>query len=191
MKKIFISALIMLAALPMSAQNESKMKAYAGVGFASVVGSDADTKTALSYKVGVSYDLNFSEKFAIVPAVEFVNKTHKTDGIDGTINKMYLQVPVLAAYKFNVTESAKISVMAGPYVAYGIAGSDIEFAGGGKINVFDDDVFKRFDAGILAGVSVDFDQLSVGLLYSRGLAKLNSDLKVYNQAFGLVLGYRF
>lgn len=182
----------MLAALPMSAQTESKLKFNAGVGLASVVGSDADTKTALSYKVGVSYDLDLSEQFAIVPGVEFVNKAHKVDGIDGTINKMYLQVPVLAAYKFNVAEGAKMSVMAGPYAAYGIAGSDIEFDGDDeKVNVFDDDMYKRFDAGIMAGVSVDFNQFSVGLQYSRGLNKLNSNIKAYNQAFGLVFGYRF
>lgn len=191
MKKTFLLGLIMLAALPMSAQDESKVKVYGGVGLASVVGSDADTKSALSYKVGISYDFNLSEKFAIVPGVEFVSKNHKADNIDGTINKTYLQIPVLAAYKFNVAENTKMSVMAGPYAAYGLFGSDFVYENGVEINVFDKDMFKRFDAGILAGVSLDFDRLSVGLSYSRGLAKLNPELKAYNQAFGLTFGYRF
>lgn len=180
------------ATLTMSAQEDSKWTVKAGVGMSSVVGSDADTKSVVSYKVGVSYDLGLSENFSVIPGLEFANKGFKSDVVDGNISMSYLQIPIHAAYKFPVSDNLKLTVKAGPYVAYGLFGSDIEWYGGGKTNVFDSDGgFNRFDAGVNAGVSVDFDSFTVGVEYSRGLTQLDSDLKQYNQAFGLVFGYKF
>lgn len=178
--------------LTMSAQEDSKWSVKAGVGMSSVVGSDADTKNVISYKAGISYDFGLSEKFSIIPGVEFVTKGFKSDAIDGNISMSYLQVPIHAAYKFSISDNMKLSVKAGPYVAYGLFGSDIEWYGGGDTNVFDSDGgFKRFDAGVNAGVSVDFSSFTIGVEYSRGLTKLDSDYKQYNQAFGVVVGYKF
>lgn len=181
-----------LTTLTMSAQDDSKFTVKAGVGLSSVVGGDADTKTTFSYKAGVSYDLGISENFSIIPGIEFATKGYKSDAIDGSISMSYLQIPVFAAYKFNISDGMKLAIKAGPYVSYGIFGSDIEWYSGGKTNVFDsDEGFNRFDAGAIAGVSLDFDQFMVGLEYSRGLIKLDSDISAFNQAFGLVFGYKF
>ena len=103
----------------------------------------------------------------------------------------YLQIPVFAAYKIPVSDNMKLAVKAGPYVSYGIFGSDIKFKNGATINVFDSDMFDRFDVGAIAGISLDINQYMVGLEYSRGLKKLDSDVKAYHQAFGLVFGYKF
>lgn len=181
-----------LTTLTISAQEDSKLTVKAGIGLSSVVGSDADTKTTFSYKVGLTYDWGVSDNFSVIPGIELVNKGFKQDYIDGSINMMYLQIPILAAYKFNVSDDMKLVLKAGPYLSYGIFGSDIEFYGEGKINVFDsDEGFNRFDAGLAAGVSLDFSQFTVGIEYSRGLTKLDSDLAQYNQAYGVVFGYKF
>lgn len=178
--------------LTMNAQEDSNWTVKAGVGMSSVVGSDTDAdKSIISYKVGVSYDLGITENFSVIPGVEYVGKGFKEDGINGNINMSYLQVPILAAYKFPVSDNMKLSVKAGPYASYGLFGSDLEFYGGGSINVFDSDMFDRFDLGAIAGVSLDLNQFSVGVEYSRGLMKLSSDVNAYNQAFGLVVGYKF
>ena len=192
MKKLLAVVALALMTLTMSAQEDSKITVKAGVGLSSVVGSDADTKTTVAYKVGISYDLGLSEKFSIIPGVELSTKGFKSDVVDGSISMAYLQVPVFAAYKFPISDNMKLAIKAGPYVSYGLYGSDIEWYDGGKSNVFDSDGgFKRFDAGVIAGVSLDFNQFVIGAEYSRGLTKLDSDYSMFNQAFGVVLGYKF
>ena len=192
MKKIFAVVALALTTLTMSAQEDSKITVKAGVGMTSIVGSDTEhDKSIVSYKVGVSYDLGVSEKFSVIPGLEYVNKGFKEDGIDGNINMSYLQIPVFAAYKLPISDNMKLAIKAGPYISYGIFGSDITFYGAGSINVFDSDMFDRFDIGAIAGVSLDFEQFMIGLEYSRGLKKLNSDVSAYNQAFGIVFGYKF
>ena len=183
MKKLLAVVALALMTLTMSAQEDSKVTVKAGFGLASVVGSDADTKTTVAYKVGISYDLALSEKFFIIPGVEFSTKGFKSDAIDGSISM---------AYKFPLSDNMKLAIKAGPYVSYGLFGSDIEWYDGDKTNVFDSDGgYKRFDAGVIAGVSLDFGQFAVGAEYSRGLSKLDSSVSQFNQAFGLVLGYKF
>lgn len=193
MKKVFMMVALALTTLTMSAQEDSKWTVNAGVGLSSVVGSDTDgagVKNIFSYKVGLSYDLGIGENFSIIPGVEFATKGYKEDAIDGNISMSYLQVPIFAAYKFNVSDNMKLAIKAGPYVSYGLFGSDIMWYDDyEEQNVFD--AFERFDAGVIAGVALDFEQFTVGVEYSRGLTKLDSDLKIYNQAFGVTFGYKF
>lgn len=191
MKKILLMAALALSTLSMSAQDDSKFTVYAGLGMSNVVGSDANTNNAFSYKVGINYDISVTDAFSVIPGIEFANKAHSVDGIDGTINKFYAQIPVLAAYKFTLSDKMKLAVKAGPYFGVGVVGSDIDWYAGGTTNVFDENMFKRFDAGIDAGISLDFSKFSIGLEYTRSFAKLNSDLKAYNQTFGVLVGYRF
>ncbi len=192
MKRIFAVVALALMILTVSAQEDSKITVKAGVGLSSVVGSDADTKTTFAYKVGASYDLGLSENFFIIPGVEFATKGFKSDAVDGNISMSYLQIPIFAAYKFPISDNMKLAIKAGPYVGYGLFGSDIEWYGGGKTNIFDSDGgCDRFDAGVIAGVSLDFDQFMIGAEYSRGLKKLDSDFSQFNQAFGVVFGYKF
>lgn len=176
--------------LTMSAQ-DAKWTVYAGLGMSSIVGSDSEgNESAFSYKIGINYDITCTESFSIIPGVEFVNKAHKEKAIDGTINAFYVQVPVLLAYKFNINDDMKLAVKAGPYAAYGVAGSDIMWYGSRKTqNLFD--VFERFDAGIQAGVSLDLSKFTVGVEYTRGFTKVVEDEKCYNQGFGLTVGYKF
>lgn len=192
MKKILTMVTLALMTLTLSAQEDSKITVKAGVGLSSVVGSDADTKTTFAYKVGVSYDFGLSENFSIIPGIELATKGFKSDVVDGNVSMSYLQVPIFAAYKFSISDNMKLAIKAGPYVGYGLYGSDIEWYGGGKTNIFDSDGgYDRLDVGAIAGISLDFDQFMIGLEYSRGLKKLDSDYSQFNQAFGVVFGYKF
>lgn len=192
MKKYFMMVALALTTLTMSAQDISKWSVKAGVGMSSVVGSHTEAdKSIISYKVGLSYDFGVSENFSVIPGLEYVNKGFKEDGIAGDINMSYLQVPVFAAYKLPIADEMKLALKVGPYFSYGLFGSDLVSIYGGKINVFDSDMFDRFDLGAIAGVSLEFNQFAVGVEYSRGLKKLNSDISASNQAFGLVVGYKF
>lgn len=193
MKKVLLMVALAFTTLTISAQEDSKWTMKAGFGMSSIVGSDVDdVKSVLAYKVGVAYGLELSENFSILPGLEFAVKGFKSDWIDGNIKMAYLQIPIHAAYSFSISDNMDLSVKAGPYLAYGIFGSDIEWYGGGKTNIFDSDGgFNRFDAGVNLGASVDFGIFTAGIEYSHGLTKLDSDYKQYNQAFGVVVGYKF
>lgn len=192
MKKFLIMVVFALTTLNISAQEESRFNFIAGVGMSSVVGSDADTKLTIAYKVGLLYDLKAAENFYVIPGIEFVAKGFKSDNVDGAVNMSYIEIPIVAAYKFDIADGMKLVIKAGPYAAYGIFGSDLEFKNGKKINIFDkDDGIKRFDAGALGGIGLEFEQFTIGAEYSRGFIKLDSNYTQYNQAFGLVFGYKF
>lgn len=163
----------------------------AGVGLSSVVGSNADTKLKFSYKVGVAYELELAEMFSLIPGLEFITKGFKSDAVEGDINMSYLQIPILVAFKTPVSDKMQFAFKVGPYISYGLFGSDISSYGSRRVNVFDSDYgFERFDAGAIIGISLDFSEGSVGLEYSRGMTKLDSNYNAYHQAFGLVVSYK-
>ncbi len=178
-----------LATVSLSAQEDSRFAVRVGVGASSVVGSDAYTSAKLFYKVGLLYDWAFSESFSLLPAVEIANKGANADGIEGSIDMLYIQVPIHVAYKFNLSNNLKLGINVGPYVAYGIAGSDLLWDDGSVTNVFDD--YDRFDAGVGLGVNLDFNKFVVGVDYTRGLEKLDPNFKQFNQTIGVVFGYKF
>ena len=189
MKKVLFLIALVCAVLNVSAQEDAKWSVKVGAGLSSIAGSDSEgNKSAFSYKVGLGYEFGISESFAIEPALMLTNKAHKEEGVDGTINRYYVELPVLAAYKINLSDETKLIINAGPYAAYGLFGSDIEWYNGSE-NVFD--LFNRFEAGAQAGVKIAFGNLEVGAEYTRAFTKLVEDVKCFSQGFGITFGYKF
>ena len=175
--------------LNVSAQEDSKWTWKVGVGISNLAGSDnTGFKTAFSTKLGVGYQFAVSESFSIEPAVMLNNKAFKIEGFSGNITRYFLEIPILAAYKTNLNDNCQLIINAGPYVAYGAFGSEIE-EDGVKINVFD--VCERFEAGVQAGAKVAFGRMAVGVDFNRAFTKSMKDIKVYSQVIGLTFGYKF
>ena len=190
MKKFLVLLALVCAVLNVSAQEDSKWSLKIGAGLSSIAGSDSEgNKSAFSYKVGVGYELAINESFAIEPALMLINKAHKEEGVEGTINRYYVELPVLAAYKIYLSDETKLIINAGPYASYGLFGSDIEWDGGGSQNVFD--LLEKFEAGAQVGAKVAFGNLEVGAEFSRAFTKLAKETKCYSQVFGLTFGYKF
>ena len=89
---------------------------------------------------------------------------------------------------------------AGPYVAYGIGGkSKVKLSSSegsaelGDVDVFGDDGFKRFDAGLGLGVGAEFGPILVDLGWDMGLVDISgsSNGNVKNQNAYLSVGYTF
>lgn len=191
MKKLLVVCAMLCAAFGAQAQEENQWEVKAGIGISDLAGENAKAdKPTISYKIGVGYNVNFSESWGIEPAVMFANKAFKEDGIDGVINRFALEIPVLAAYKISLSDNTKLIINAGPYVSFGLFGSDLEYPGG-SINIYDKDMFNRFEAGIQAGAKVAFNKFSVGIDYQRGFTKVVSDVKGYTWGAGLTVGYAF
>ena len=89
----------------------------------------------------------------------------------------------------DLNDNCQLVINAGPYVAYGLFGSDIEWGDGEKTNAFD--AFNRFEAGLGAGAKLAFNRMSVGVDFNRAFTKAMDDVKVYSQVIGLTFGYKF
>lgn len=192
MKKVLLSVFFMLTALTINAQEDNKVNVTAGIGASSVVGSDAKTTSAFSYKLGITYDCKVAENFYIVPGLDFVAKGFNSTSIEGRINMSYIQIPVSATYKFSITDNVRVGAHVGPYFSFGIYGSDIELYNGTEFNMFDADLgYKRFDTGVITGINIEFYKFSVGFEYSRGFVKLDPNYSQFNQTIGVAFGYYF
>lgn len=164
----------------------SKFMIKTGGGISSVVGKHADTNLKFSFLKGISYDIALSNNFSIIPGLEIALKGCHTEIIDETIHMWYLQMPILAALKFDISDNIKFAIKTGPYASYGLFGSTVY-----SYSVFDsDEGFRRFDMGAIVGVSLEIEHFMIGVEYSRGLRKLDSHFKQYNQAFDLVFGIK-
>lgn len=180
---------LVCAALSVSAQG---LKWKVGLGIGSIAGSDNDAvESAFSWKTGIGYEFAISESFFIEPGIVVNNKCFKIQNVPGTVERYFLEVPVLAAYKLYFDKFTLI-FNAGPYAAYGLSGSDLEYTDGSSVNIFDKELgFEQFEAGIEAGVKAAIGSITVGLDFNRALTKCDTNFKQYSQVIGLTLGYRF
>ena len=102
-------------------------------------------------------------------------------------NMLYLQVPVVVSWHFNV-RSVSIQPLAGVFYGFGIHGK-------AKFKGEKADLFKSTDLGLRFGVNVTFRKhYNVSLGYDLGLLNILKDadeVKAKNGSFFVSLGYNF
>lgn len=211
--KLTLVALIAFSSTSLFAQSPVKFGIDAGVNLsnASVGDSDGvDKKAKVGFQVGVVAEYEFAQDFFIQSGLSFTNKGTKLEEknsagkVSLSIHQAYLQLPVYAAYKLEVTPTMKIVFNAGPYFAFGVGGksklsgsiTDEDFGyfeGSGKVDTFGDKgILNRFDFGLGGGVGAEFGQIFVGLKYELGLSDIGKeDLSYKNRSASLTVGYRF
>lgn len=196
MKKFKLTMITAIAALfcvgSVSAQ-EIQLGVKAGANLSTFGGDMKKTNSVFKYQFGITADIGLTENVYIITGLDFQTKgtKQKPKGAhDVKYNPMYLQLPVHAGYKFDIAPRTRLVVEAGPYIAYGIGG---KAKGEGKVNIFGDDRFKRFDFGVGAGVGVEFGKIVVKSGYDFGLINVSDvkGVKVRNNNAYLTLGYKF
>lgn len=218
MKKLFLVVAIVATVCGAQAQ-EFSWGVRAGLNIPNVSekikGEDgdwsSDYKSRVGFHVGVVADWGLTEAFYIQPGLYFTTKGAKADydGDTEKINLNYLQLPILASYRFNLGQGdTKLHVNVGPYFALGVSGK-IKFEEDGdsyKIDAFgtaDEDSdeekggLKRFDSGLSFGAGVSVKKFYVGLNYELGLVNIadkdafGDDYKLRNRNFNISVGYNF
>jgi len=166
----------------------------AGANLSTMNGDIKKTNYVFKYQFGLTADLAFTENFYLITGLELQTKGTKSKphgSSDTKFNPMYLQIPVHAAYKFNVADNTKLVFEAGPYVAYGISGK--MKTDGSKVNIFGDDRFKRFDMGAGAAVGVEVSKFVIKTGYDFGIldvCKIDG-VKARNHGGYVTVGYQF
>ncbi|WP_102406172.1 porin family protein [Parabacteroides bouchesdurhonensis] len=199
MKKIALTLSFILFVFVANAQSPVSFQAKAGVGVSSLWGKNADSNAKFAYKLGVSMEYTFNNTWALQTALNFASKggEDKEDQIGTvTMNELYLELPILAAARFNIGTNTKLIINAGPYIACGVGGKTkldlIEkniptstgyITIGGK---FDVDTFgkisdgnlgcNRFDAGACLGIGIEYQKFVFALDNQLGLVNIGGDL---------------
>jgi len=170
----------------------------------------ADLSTKLGFQLGGFIDYSLTKDFFLKGGLLFITKgasyeeTNSGAKVSLTMNPMYIQVPIVIGYGFNVSDNFKIYANVGPYIAYGLGGKvTTEISGTGTVldgetsaDFFTDDVSK-FDFGARLGLGIELNKkIIIGFDYDLGLLNMNTgdnsdDYSVKNYTMGLTLGYRF
>lgn len=109
-----------------------------------------------------------------------------------------MEIPILAAYKVNISENTKFVINAGPYLAFGLGGK--AKYGDADMKLFkgedgEDAYMKRFDLGIQYGVGFELsDRYLINLTGQNGFIcpfDVDEGDKPKNMSFAISLGYRF
>lgn len=201
MKKILSLVAMLMLTVAASAQITWNVKG--GIGFSACYGSTEGLKAQMVGKAGVGIEVPLSANFSLMPSFEVAIKGCEfdkekyywgvIDGKDcsgGNLEITYLQIPILGAYRFNLSDSWNITLKAGPYFAYGIDGrfkvDDY------KIDLYKDTNAKRFDVGADVGVDFEYHRFVFGAEYEIGFSNMSSgDNTIKNMAFYLTVGYKF
>lgn len=168
-----------------------------GLNMSNLYTDDADDENVLfGFNAGVYATLPVSDFIAIQPELLFTTRGSKLEYNNALaqgnvkLKLNYIELPLLV--RVNITKN--FNIHAGGYASYLVSAKstgdgDFEFE-----DQYDTDDFNKFDAGIAAGVGLDFNPISVGLRYNYGLTTIekdgddSSDLK--NSNLSLYLSYK-
>lgn len=157
-----------------------------GGNLSTLTGDVEDAKSRFGFNAGMSVDVPFLKSLYLETGLYATQKGCKFG--DEKVNPLYIEVPVLASYRYDFSNDVQLRVNAGPYVAYGISGKsgDEKYFSGDYAN-------KRFDMGLQVGTGVTVSKFYVGCAYEFGLTKVNKegDGSVKNGNFMFNIGYNF
>lgn len=144
-------------------------------------GDDPDDNNILyGFNAGVYATLPISDFVAIQPELLFTTKGSelKYDNAFATGNAKfrlnYIELPLLV--RVNVTKN--FNIHAGGYASY-LVSSKVTGSGDFDFNQdIDPDDLAKFDAGLSAGLGVDFNPISVGVRYNYGLTTVGKERTV-------------
>lgn len=177
MKKLFLMAVMTLFVIGVSAQSP-RWGVKAGLNMANL-GGDISPDARIGFHAGVTAEFGLTEMISLQP--EALVSLKGCDGVD----PYYLEVPINVKFNFPLNAD-KVYLAVGPYVAYGISGSNNYF-----------DANKSLDYGIGIGAGYDWGEKWVfSLGYQMGLANINDlpapfDWTSKQNNVTLSVGYKF
>ena len=184
-----------------------------------------DLDSRAGFHVGAVVDIPITNGFYVQPGLLFTTRGAKesdsysesgySEEMSMKYQPMYLQIPVLASFRADVSRSVNVQVNVGPHFAFGLGGkckSEYSDSDGNsesdKIPFFgksseDKERFgaKRFDLGLTFGAGVTIKKhYYVGIAYDLGLMNMaihdedgayGKDVKFHNRNFSIQVGYTF
>lgn len=193
MKKFLMTAVLGMFAL--AGFSQVKWDAKFGMNFSNMTKID-ESKAFPGFTLGVGMDYGFNENWSLQSGLMISSKGFKFKEGDwkDKYRPIYLDIPILAAYKFNISDNTKFVINAGPYLAIGLGGKNKE-TDEEDIKLFDKDGYdwKRFDLGIQYGIGLELsDRYLINLTGQNGfISPVDGGDDPKNMTFSIGVGYRF
>ena len=180
---------LIAAAVMMTIATNSFAQMQVGAGFLhsnesiSMKGTDlGDIGTNGAY-AGFSYNLPIAGTFGIAPGLYYSllmsNESTSVVGVNlgSKMREHYVNVPVYFNFGFNLGESSKLFIFAGPTAQFGIASSSELSAAGissGKFDRFKDGNLSRTNVLLGGGLGLNISKIQITLGYDQGLFNLDT-----------------
>jgi hypothetical protein len=214
MKKILLSLFLITGLTTIGfAQSKVGFGVKAGVTIphmtVTALGSAVSFDSKISFYVGGVANIPVSKLISVQPGLSLINKGTKisSSGLDfedisttdesGSINLMYLEIPVNLLFNLQAGNAGKFFFGAGPYYAIGIDANS-KYGGVTEDIVFgsDEDNIRRGEFGFnfLGGYQLNNGlnlHLNYGLAMSSVLPEQEYNVKFKNRVFSVGLGFNF
>lgn len=202
MKKTLLT--LFLGLLAVVGYSQARFDIHGGMSMANITNSEADLK--VGYTLGVGMDYSFNEMWSFQSGLNFTSKGCKISesGVDVKVNPVYLDIPLLAAVKMNITEGNRFLINLGPYIGFGLGGKMTIEQGGAEIGT---KLFKKVEGnkeammnrcavGLQYGIGFELDEhYLINLTGQYGFTNMIKESFAgennKNLAFLLTVGYRF
>ena len=202
MKKLYLLVLCVLSAMLVNAQRPM-WNVKLGLGASSWMGDGfGSSKSLFNQRIGV--DIPLTGWVSFQTGLNWTSKGAKYSLLGDTkqtVNQNYFEMPILAAFHIGTPKNFDVVIAGGGYIGYGVVGktehktddvtsSWATFNDACLNNVKIWDGLRRFDAGIQAGVNLDFRHYLVGVEGEFGLARMWKN-GPRNLAIFATVGYKF
>lgn len=192
MKKMFLTAAMMLASVATFAQNavgQITIQPKVGLNIANVTDAD-DADARIGLAAGAEFEYGVTDMIGVSASLVYSMQGYKfSEGnVDTTVKLDYLNVPILA----NVYVAPGLAVKLGVQPGFKLS-SKVKMEGSG-ISIegeSDDDGVKGFDLAIPVGVSYQYQNIVLDARYNWGVTKVFDDVDSKNSVFQITLGYKF
>lgn len=158
---------------------------------------DNKAKSLAGFTAGITYDFPITSvpNLSIMPGLFYAPKGATYGEGDYKLKQRthYLELQVAAKYAYPLpvlNNDLKVFALAGPYFAYGIAdgvsvpGDEEDYEVKSLFNFC-----KRFDAGLVLGLGVEYKQYSLTFRYGLGLMNINDAKKQSKNAMEAAYKY--
>lgn len=195
-------------------EKKKEWKFRLGMSASNFVGKDvedADLNSHIGYQLGFEYrrfmktgmfwgmEFNFASRgnTAEIDSDEGHWDYNRNEWIsDGTIDTRltfheFEWVPINLGYKYNINQDIAVSTRIGAFVNVAMVGN-YKYGDEDAVDAFDDDSdYSRFNAGIKWGIGAQWKHLALDFEVQKSFVKSIEDVKAYERAFNLTVGYIF
>lgn len=199
----YFTCFITLFVVSLSVTAQVRFGARAGIGVAGVAtrtSPGVQNEMRLGYSAGLLADIPISHRFSIQPAVLFAGKGTRVNasllsGTTGTLidkliydfRVLYVEVPVMAVLRHEISNTVRVYVGAGAYTGIGVGGryhiytnsiGAINEEGAIRYGSGRGGTFRRLDYGGCAAVGVERRNLQFSANYTLGMPDVSRQLGV-------------
>lgn len=175
MKKVLLSAALLLSSVAMFAQHEVgtlTIQPKAGLNIANV--TKVDGKARVDFVGGAELEYQVDDIISLSGGVLYSRQGYKAKNIDAKWAPSYLNVPVLA----NVYPVEGLAVKLGVQPGFMIDKDKADEA-------------KTFDLSIPVGLSYECHNFVIDGRYNFGVTKVSKNISAKNSVFQITVGYKF